>query len=207
MNNSGLDNGLYPTLTAYLNALPQGLDSYPEVKTRADYTLLLRPRLKAALEVPTLGTLRPHLTADYKSGEWVPETVYAALCALAQDRVWPSEEAYHQGMSEVAAAMYQAPLYRAVMLLLSPSLIAMGAAHRWHTFHQGSDLKVTKQGKQSADLTLSFPDKVFSKPALRSLGAVFCAALTGAGATETRFRITLAKPGEAQFAINWGAAQ
>jgi hypothetical protein len=203
MNISGLDNTLYPHLAAYLNALPSGMDSYPAYTTRSDFTLLLRPHLQEALDAPTLRLQRPYLTKAYSPGAWIPETVYAALCALARDRLWQSDTSFHRGMADVANVMYTSPLYRALMLLFSPHLIVMGAGSRWTSFHQGTSLVFVKRGNKHVEAEIAFPLALFSEPSLRSIGATFCSAISGAGGADVNLTLKLPEKMKAHFLLTW----
>lgn len=204
MNMSGLDTNVFPNLSAYINALPVGLDSYPEAKTKALYSLLLRDSMKAELTSTSLPyPLRTRLLADWKPDDWIPAALYAALAALAKDMKWKSETAFHQGMADLAVSMYQTAVYRAVMAIVSPSLMVMGAARRWGTFHQGTQLRVVNPTKTSGDAVLTFPDRLFSQPALQSLGASLCTALTGCGAKNVTLVLRNVKQSEATLHFEW----
>ena len=189
-----LDRLIYPSLAQYLDGLPRGLGSYPAAQTRADFSLILRQHLQSFLLEPSLpAPVSLALQAPYKQGDWIPTTTYVALSALARDRLWQSESAYHQGMLDVATEMYTGPVFRALFVMFGPSLVAMSAAKRWHTLHQGTELVTKKQQKESLDLALTFPPKLFTEVGVYSLGAAFCAiaqACRGKDPTHTLLSLT-----------------
>jgi hypothetical protein len=204
MNYSGLDRSLYPRLTAYIEALPNGLDSHPSVRTRADYNLILRKKIDGFLTQAKLPEhVRGRLLTQWRPGEWIPETIYAALSAFCRDAVWKTDQEFHAGMLDTASQMYATPFFRTLMFILSPSLMAMGAAKRWHSFHEGSDLAVIKQGATSVNLLLTFPDTLLPEACLRSIGATFCAAVSGAGARKPSCTLASIEPGRVNFFVAW----
>lgn len=204
MQSFTVDPDVYPTLAAYLALLPDGLDSYPDIRTRSTYNLLLRRCLGGHLTHSSLpGALVARLTEPWGTEDWIPTTIYAVLSALAKDKLWQTEPEFHAGMARNASIMYNSLFFRAIMKVLSPSLLLMGSAKRWGAFHQGTTLTVVSQGKPGTVLDLSYPAPLFDMTTLQSLGAVFCAAASGAGARAPVARVVVTQPGSARFTLTW----
>lgn len=142
-------------------------------------------------------------SAPWQVGAWIPATNYVALCAVARDRLWTTPEAYHQGMVDVATEMYQGPVYRTLFVMFGPSLVAMGAARRWGSLHQGTQLTVRKQHKEGVELTVDFPAKLLSEDGVRSLGAAFCAIALASRGTDASFTVGACGDTSAQMSIHW----
>jgi hypothetical protein len=194
----------FPRLAQYLDSLPQNLESYPSALTRSDFSLILRRHLDPFLKEGSMPqSLRAVLTAPWKPGDWIPTTTYVALCAVARDHLWLSDQDYHQGMFEVATEMYKGPVYKTLFLMLGPSIAAMGAAKRWDTLHQGTQLVIKKQTKESLCLVLTSPQNLFTDLAVQSLGAAFCAVAQGSRGRDATFEMVTRNDVEAELLISW----
>ncbi len=194
----------HPRLAAYLDGLPQHILSYPEVMTRADYSLILRPKLASVLQGWDLPvSVKDFLNAPWKPGEWIPTVAYVALCEMARDHLWRTEEEFHQGMFDVGVEMYHSPMLRAISVVLGPSIVALGATKRWSTLHKGTTLTMKKQQKECVNLTLGYPPKIFSEAGMKSLGAAICAAVSVYRGKNTACDIIFLHDTEAELFIKW----
>lgn len=199
-----LNRLILPHLTKYLDGLPLQLDTHPTALTRADYSIILRRRLENFLTEANLNSsLVRTLTAPWKLGEWIPTTVYIALCDIARDQLWQTEEAYYQGMFDVATEMYSSPLLKMMFFMLGPSLVCLSAVKRWDTLHQGTKLVVKKQQKESIHLLLQFPHKLVSEPGVKSLGAAICATIAGSRGKNTKYTLIAFGDKEAEMLVQW----
>lgn len=199
-----LNRLILPCLAQYLDGLPQNIGSYPGAMTKSDFSLILRRQLEPFLsdaQIPA--TLRRVLGAPWKQGEWIPTTAYVALCAMARDCLWKSDAEYHRGMFEVAMEMYNGPVYRALFFMFGPSVLAMSAGKRWDTLHQGTKLVIKKQKKESIELVVTFPHKLFTQTAIQSLGAAFCAVAQGSRAKDPSFTLVSFGDVESEILISW----
>lgn len=198
------DRVLFARLEQYILHLPHQLSSYPAVETKADFSIILRQKITPTLQVKSLPyEARSILSAPWSPGDWIPWTSYAALCAIARDFLWTSDEAYQRGMFEVATEMYSGPAYRLLFFMLGPSIVAMSAAKRWGTIHRGTDLVIKKQKKESIDAVLTYPSKLVSETALQSLGAAFCAIAQGSRGQDPKFTVISFDKTQAEFTISW----
>lgn len=200
----GQDEDLTPRLARYLASMPEGLASHPSAATKADFSLILRRHLTPCLEkVGAVEPVHALLTAPWRVGDWIPTSHYVALCALARDQIWTTEEAYHLGMVGVASEMYQGPLHRALFVMFGPSLVAMGAARRWGTLHRGTELIVKRQLKESVELVTTFPPRLLTEESVRSLGAAFCAIALASHGKDATFTLLDLSETSAQMSIGW----
>lgn len=200
----GQDEDVTPRLAQYLASLPQGLASHPAAVTKADFSLILRRYLAPCSDkVGVPEPVRALLTTPWRAGDWIPTCHYVALCALARDQVWTTEEAYHLGMMAVATEMYQGPIHRALFIMFGPSLVAMGAARRWGTLHKGTELVVKRQLKESVELETTFPPRLFTEESVRSLGAAFCAIAVASHGKDTSFQLLDLGETSARMLIGW----
>lgn len=204
MKSSSLDALAYPHLHTYLAALPAGLISHPQIKTRGRFSNILREKLSDVLRPGVLPpTLRLGLAHPCADDEWLLCSVYCALSALAHDTIWRSENEYHAGMFDIAKSMYSSTFHKALFFLMSPSLVVMGAARRWDNVYQGTKLSVEQQGKTHALLALEAPKNLFDDCSLRSIGAGFCAAIFVSGGKDPMCKTQFASDGRVTFSLTW----
>lgn len=194
----------FPRLADYLDALPEQLESHPKALTKADFSLILRPQLASFITDSFLpSSIRRALNAPWKQGEWIPATAYVALCAIARDQLWQTDEAYHKGMFAVATEMYKGPVYKTLFFMFGPSLVALSAAKRWETLHQGTKLAIKKQQKESLNLVLQYPKRLFNEVSVQSLGAAFCAIAEGSRGKNSKSTFVNFSETEAEILIEW----
>ena len=129
-------------LQDYLDSLPEGTKSFPGCRVKSDaFDLISNATEEAAPEA--FRELRddwiPH--GPTPSG-WIPEAYANSLTLLFRDRVHGSDDARcRAAFKSNNRVLFQKPVYRVVMLVLSPTLAIMGAEKRWGTFRQGSRLR------------------------------------------------------------------
>lgn len=199
-----LNRLIFPRLAQYLDGLPKHLDTHPTALTRSDYSIILRKRLEKVLTETSLpSSVLRALNAPWKLGEWIPTTVYIALCDIARDQLWLTDEAFHQGMFDVATEMYSGPLLKMMFFMFGPSLVALSAAKRWDTLHQGTKLVVVKQQKESIQMLLQFPHKLVSEAGVKSLGAAICATVAGSRGKNTKYSLLKFNDTEAELLVEW----
>ncbi|HET6347237.1 MAG TPA: hypothetical protein VFH51_20060 [Myxococcota bacterium] len=199
-----LDPTLYPHLARYLDAVPGGLQAHPQCKTTSDFTLRTRQDATEALAAATLpAPVRERLVAPWEPGEWIPTTNNVMLMLLMRDRVVRDDAAFWRYNLDRASEVFRQPLYKALMFVLSPSLMVLGAAKRWGKFHQGTELVSRDISRQSAKLEVRFPEHLFPELWLGGTSAAFCAAVACAGAAAPAARLHDVSPTGASFDLTW----
>jgi hypothetical protein len=199
-----LDPTLYPHLARYLDTVPGGLQAHPQCKTTSDFTLRMREDVTDALAAATLpARVREPLAAAWEPGEWIPTTTNVMLMLLMRDRVMRDDNVFWRYNLERASEVFRQPLYKALMFVLSPSLMVMGAAKRWGKFHQGTELLSHGVSKHAARLEARFPEHLFPELWLRGTSAVFCAAVACAGAKTPAAALHDMSPTGASFDLTW----
>lgn len=121
---------------------------------------------------------------------------------LARDRVFEDDASYLAWSFKVSGEVFEKPAYRMLMYVLSPTLVAMGAARRWHTFRRGSDLDA-RVDKGSGTLVVTFPEHLYPEIVQRSFGETFRAALTAAKAKQLSVTVTETSATKATYQIRW----
>lgn len=198
-----LDARRFPRASAYLDALGGDLRAHPSCQAVGEMYLDVR---KSYPELVKDASLSPELAAQlnmpWKEGEWMSEVAGVVLFTMVRDAVFKDDESFLAWNYKRLGAIYRKPLYRALMLVMSPTLVLIGAANRWAAFHRGSTLRIEQEGGERVGV-LSYPQHLFSEPFLHSLRTAFQAGFDAAGAKNSRVTLASHSPTEARFLAKW----
>jgi hypothetical protein len=203
-----LNPAKFPNATAYIDALPAGLDSYPDCAVKADVHEDL------AVEFPDLKNLDlPEIMKQYVNDQypsvWLPETVGNGLLMVVRDAFFPSNDAFLDWATERTIRLFNKPVYKLMMHVFSTSLIIMGAAKRWAKFHQGSSLNAKPvkkiEGRFKTAGSLTYPPHLFSGLIVPQLASVYLAALKTNNAEDPEVVHREKSDTEAAFFVSWKA--
>lgn len=199
-------------LDEYLASLPDGLRAFPRAEVKGNVLdeqlawldevgVKLDPRIAPALRrAQPLG----------RSMEWVPEVLINAVSINAME-AYPSQAAWIRAVYDRQTAYYRTPLYRALLLVMSPTLLTMGAARSWAAYRKGSSLEVDKWHKEGESRitfgTLHHPAGLHMLLNLRGFAGTLHAAIDAAGAKESEVELLEAEsvPGEARYRLSYRA--
>lgn len=203
-----LDSARLPRTAAYLETLPQGLESFKACEVR---NTVFEPHVRDFGRLgaePDLPAPVAHLLSGRLSElPWAPAVVFQAAYLVVRDLGFSDDDTFHRWLYEANQQMFDKPLLRNLMKLVSPGLIVMGASKRWTAFHQGSELLPgaveTVDGRTVTLSRLKFPDGLFSHIFLVGLEHAFLAAVTAARAKDPRVRLSAVEPGVATFTASW----
>ncbi len=159
-----LDAARFPTLTAYLAALPEGIASYPECRTKgaivrsvldeADLTVYA-PQLPDALAA--LVRERPPLTA------WIPAAHADAVFQLYCDTNAPTEQAMLDWTYERSTRFARSQTYRHIFNAAGPRMLLRTAVRMHGFFQHGTDLEVPELTATGAIVVLKHPPHLHSR--------------------------------------------
>jgi hypothetical protein len=196
-----------PATSKYLASLPRGLESFPLCTIRDVTTDTYVRDFGGLAEEPGL----PEPVADLLRGRlrdtWLPETVFQAANLVVRDLAFSDDASFFAWVFKVNGELFERPLLRSLMRLLSPTLIVIGASKRWGTFHRGSDLvagRVSRTaGRDETVARLRYPTGVFAPIFLASLEQIFLAALAASRARDPRVELGTAGEVEAEYRVSW----
>lgn len=199
-------------LHAYLESLPDGMRSFPKCQVRGevlDHTLEWLSEVGGTLE-PTLRDWVRTYRPLGRAMEWVPEVLLNCVSLAVADEGYPSGEAWLSDVYRRQRKIYETPLYRALLLLLSPTLLTMGAADRWTAYRRGTALIVDKWqktvGGRQTIATLEHPAGLHTELHLMSLGQAMLAAVDACGAKGAKLELLPDSPrGQARFRLAYSA--
>lgn len=203
-----LDPSIFPISSKFLNSLEHGLLSYPDCRTTADYSILVRneyPELVMDKDLPM--RIRQVLARPLQRGEWISEVVANLLICLARDRVFDSDEAFSAWTFDANCRLFSRPLYRALMFVCSPQMIVQGAAERWSHFHQGSSLSILKASPGHFCAQLTYRENTFAALNIMSMGDAYRAALACAGAHDIALETSQVTRSEARYEATWAVGE
>jgi hypothetical protein len=198
----------FPNATAYINALPAGLDSYPDCAVKADVHEDLVTEFTGLKNYDLPEIMKQYVNGQFHS-EWLPEPAGNALLLVVRDAFFTSNEAFLDWATEKTISLFNKPVYRLMMHVFSTSLIVMGAAKRWKNFHQGSSLNVMPvkkiEGRYKTAATLTYPPHLFSGLIVPQVANVYLAVLKTNNAEDPQVVHKEKSDSESSFFVSWKA--
>jgi hypothetical protein len=204
-----IDSTKFPNAARYVESLPQGFESFPECEVNAE---AVEPFLRFGHLADTPGM--PRVAAALLSGTvsdkgWVSEVVFQTANLVVRDLAFANDAAFFQFTYDSSREVFDKPVVRHLMRLVSPTLVVAGATKRWATFHRGSELKASpiteSGGRVHTAAVLRYPEGVFSRIFLKGLEQAFLAALSGARGKDARVELAGVRPGTAEYRISYVA--
>lgn len=200
-----LDSARFPRLAAYVRSLPQGLASHPDSKARG---ALVRSVVECdpLADVPENALppeVRGLITTPPLNTQWIPDAVYfGALFALADYR-HISEARLDEWLREANQRLFKNPVYRMLISLASPGVLLTLSSSTWGTMHRGTTFKVLSSDKQSGVAELSFPERLYDRNAIKSIGIGIEVALEHANVRSASVTTTAMTSTSARFETRW----
>ncbi len=189
----------------YVASLPSGWSSFPTCQVphavfdMLDEELAQRGRRRATdMFAAVAGRPVP-------AQGWVPEIMLNAAFYLVREH-FDDDVAFDRFNHEAAMSLYRKPLYRALMTVMSPTLIIMGMGKRWTAFRRGTELAVKhwKQGDtHQVEAVLTHPAGLHTEESLGLLRVNLVVALQAARARRAAVRLTGHGPGEARYELSY----
>jgi hypothetical protein len=204
-----LDVGRFPNVSRYLASLPAGLAAFPECEIQTDSFSYLRRTHPELAKVSGLPAELARVVSGEDRRDWLPEVWGNLLYLALRDTAFTDDAAFLTWARESSAETYNKLWARALMHVISPTLIVMGAAKRWSLFHRGSTLTPEKatpeNGRISIRGILSYPTGLYDELLLKRYGKAFEAAVIAAKAKEPGAALESIEPGRAVYRMSWTA--
>jgi hypothetical protein len=139
-----LDRDAYPSLARYLDALPDGLASYPECKTRGTLvSSAVFGHVASSFPRGLPAPLRALIVAPPLPGAWVPavhsDAVFFAIC----DRHHPTGDEVLAWTRERTLRTAQSKMYRALTRIVGPGMLLRMVGHTHAMFQRGTEMTAT----------------------------------------------------------------
>lgn len=189
------DRARFPTLALYLDRVG-GMNALPSCQAKASVLreLLNEHKLSAlpdgALPAPLLAFARQPPPMNV----WVSEVLSEAGFCAAYDYAFTSPAEATAANVRTNLRLFQLPMYRALMIVMTPSLLLRAASMRWSAFHRGSTLTVRESETHSALAVLEFPPHLFIPENPLDVRAALEASLIAAGGKDVSVVVHDATP-------------
>jgi hypothetical protein len=204
-----LDPARFPLASAYLASLPKGLDSFPQCRVRVLVFEPIGKAYPALAEGVAAGPVAALLRGAVTSNDWVPEVVGQVANLMLRDACLASDAEYFDWSYRASEVSFDKPLVRNLIRLISPTLLVMGAARRWSTLHDGTQLETTPvvaAGERWQTIgRLRFPAGLFPPLFLQGLTAAFSAAMALARGRSIEVALRDQTATSADYVVTWAA--
>ena len=156
-----LDRQRFPTVALYLDRVG-GVHRHPSCQAKASVVrhVVDDHGLHAVTDgLPSLmlALLRERPPANL----WISEVLSEAMLCAAYDFAFSSREVAVAATVERNLRLFQSPMYRALMVVMTPTMLLRATGARWSAFHRGTTLELVSGNEHDAVAVLSFPPHVF----------------------------------------------
>lgn len=194
-----------PTVTRYLDALPRGVDSYPDCTVKAS---VVRNAIEAhplGPEVPLVPALRALVDHPPPVSVWIPEVHLNAVSLAILDVHFSGTmlEAYRDAIYEQNCRLFGTALYRALFFVLSPERLFNGLQKRWGSFRRGTEARLVQRSQGAAEVRVDVPAHLTPEPSAQAMAQALRAGLDCAGAKRTRVEGAVLTPTEVAYRARW----
>ncbi len=184
----------------YLDALPDGVYSYPECQARSG---ILQTFLES--RPPPVGEQDPWVVAllGPTTRSYIPEVISNAGLLAIGDAAGLTDAQWLAWNHEANRALFRGLLYRALMAIFSPMMLLERAPARWESFHVGTELTIEKGGGTDATVRLKFPANLHLPLHLEAYGRAFAAAMEHARGRDVTVQLLATTPTSAEYLARW----
>lgn len=173
-------------LQRYIESLPEGLASYPEVTAKASF--MHDKVAHAPAEMQQLpAEIQQYFDTKVPSSFLVPTVHHFAINLAIRDAM-PKGEAFYEFIKQSNRRVLSSPLYGALFAVIKPQLLIRGAAARWSRIHRGIELRA-KADHSSCEIELTYPPKLMNRDLADQYIPVFEVVLDLSRARNATFRI------------------
>lgn len=134
---------------------------------------------------------------------WIPEVHSHALLLAVYDATFKSIEDFERYCYLRQRRLFDGPLYRVVMKMVSPKFLMRTATYGWGALHRGTKLDIEHLDATGASVIVRHPQNLWNRPLRVALAAGFRAALDISGARGTFIDIDDASPEHTRMVGSW----
>lgn len=149
---------------AYVESIPEGLDSYPDAQIKGSLARAMVELQPANFDA---SRLPPPIRALFDSpplvSDWYPECRVVAMNMAMREAFFDTDEAYLAWVRDGLDEMMSGPLYRVVFKLVSPTRLARGAARRWGAFRRGTQREVMELNENGNLGRAMYPEGLYTQ--------------------------------------------
>ncbi|HEY3448693.1 MAG TPA: hypothetical protein VGK67_20210 [Myxococcales bacterium] len=197
-------NGGLRRVHAYLQALPNGVASYPECRAKASVyreALAWRPLPKTIAGLPP--ELLELVASPPPMSAWISEVQAMAMGLAIADHHGLSDREFVTMIYDLGRTLLNSPTYRYLMTADDLGAMLKHAHVRWTAMHQGIGLKADEVGEHGCAFQMTFPARLYDELLLKAYAATFRAGLDMTGKAGIEVELTGFGDTSAQFAARW----
>lgn len=190
----------------YLASVPGGLDAYPDHLVKAsvvDAWIAGHDREHIAASLPA--AVRDRSLSRHVS-EWIPEVHATAVYLAVRALFFPSDDAYVDAAYGKNRALFERPIYRAALRLLTRARIAKSVAALFGLWHRGLEASATDDEPGTIMVRLGYPENLVPKLIARCYVTAIQAALQRRGEQPPEVELQVFEPTRALLAVAWKRA-
>lgn len=193
-----------PTIAAYLDALPRGVDSYPETCVKASLVRNAIEDRPLVRSVALPAAVRALVDAPPPVSVWVPEVHFHVIMNAIRDEHFGARTTeFLAWVYEQNRKLFSGTLYRAIFLVVSPERLLNNMEKRWGSFRCGTTLTHKRLGANDLELNVTTPAHLYSPASLEGMSAALRAAIDAAGAKASTVTASSPSPTTNVFRIRW----
>ncbi|MBN8612899.1 MAG: hypothetical protein J0L92_20075 [Deltaproteobacteria bacterium] len=199
-----LDAARFPTLSAYLAALPEGLASYPACRTKGAI-------VRSVLDEGDLVTQAPHLPEELAAlvrdrpplTAWIAAVHADAVFHLYCDTHAPSDQAMLDWTYERSTRFGRSQTYRHIFNAAGPRMLLRTGVRMHGFFQMGTELEVPELTAGSAKVVLKHPPHLHSRLNQLSNVALLRAIVDLTGGSNGKSEMVEHTPTHARYVVTW----
>ena len=196
------DAQAYPRAAEYVGSLPEGLDSYPNFRSKASIYLTLLVELGVPLKTSTLPPILATLIESPPTANtWVPTSQVNALELVIAD-VLKSSEGFLGLAYSMNRKLLGSTMYRPMVFVSSPAFLLKVSTMVWGRFHTGTVLRPRVEAS-SARLDLTFPERLLPRLIVEEKATAYRAAAEAAGGRDVSAVVEECSAERARFTLTW----
>jgi hypothetical protein len=195
----------FPTAKRYVESLPKGVESFPTLLVHTDALGTVRDIVPGPYDdLP--GRLGAYFRREIDDA-WVPEVLGQTTTLMLADII--GEEGLVTRSRGLAERLYDGPILKRFIRLLSPTLLLMGVERRWDVMRKGTTMtstRVVRDGSVSTtNIVVSSPEPVFTPQFARALKPFLELAVASARGADPSVELVEATPTRMSYVGRWHA--
>lgn len=153
-----------PRTREYLATLPDGLDSYPEAQAKGSMARTVLDYKPDALDPGRMpDELRWMLEHPPTANQWIPETRVLALMHAVRELAFDDDAGFLDWVSDALSELFGNPMYRMLMAMASPHMLARQADRAWARVRRGTVRELEELGANHNVGVLRYPPYLFDR--------------------------------------------
>lgn len=193
-----------PSITAYLEKLPGGIDAHPTCCVKASLVRNAMGDKVLGPEVPLPPPVRALVDHPPPVSVWIPEVHFNVMMLSVREHHFGGRDDDHLAwVYEQNRKLLSTTLYRAIFLVVSPERLLVGFQKRWGSFRQGTEVSLVRRAAGEVQLFVRSPPFLYAPPIVRGMTAALRAAVTCAGAQAAEVNGEVCSSTEVVYTIRW----